>query len=143
MHAQGVLAREPLEQSSELGTTGVSEAAAAKLGSWIEVHSALDKGVGLHFDVPATYPAEAPSLRTARSMTAGERQVFGDLDVLLVLHEIAVDEKPVARNTGMLALLNDWLREAEQGIDPGETRAWEETRAALDADRTSNRKLFP
>jgi hypothetical protein len=148
--AQGVLAREATEQSAELGTAASTpESGAEGFAAWLQNYSALDKAVVLHFDIPVAYPHEPPRVRTARQMTVGEHQVLGDVDVLFVfdtrtpVRQRAADQEQAARNAGIVALLDKWLREAEQGIDPRERQAWDETRAALDADRLSTRKLFP
>lgn len=82
-------------------------------------------------------------------MTSNERQLLDDVDVWFVFHSPTtpstklIDAEQAAKNAGLLALLGEWLGEAEQGIDPEESRSWSETRAALDADRLSARKFFP
>ena len=53
------------------------------------------------------------------------------------------DPEQLLKNAGAITLVEEWLREADKGVDPKEKSEWEEIAAAIDAHRSSPRKLFP
>lgn len=150
-HAQGLLAIERPEQWIENAEpTIVQEEPKGEILAWTScAHSALDRVVVQHFDVPALYPTEVPRLRGARKLSRRERQLFNDVDVLFFVNapteraETTSNVEQIAKNADALALIDEWIREAELGIDPEEAKSWSETKAAIDKDRFSTRKLFP
>ena len=53
---------------------------------------------------------------------------------------IVIDVQQLQKNQGAISLLNSWVNE---GSTEEDTQAWETLKTNLDADRLSDRSLFP
>lgn len=89
------------------------------------------------------YGASRPGLPNRGGYLADVR-VFQEASELAALPVAKKEElEQYARNTNAIALLEQWLQDAEKGVDPNEVRVWNEAKESLEAHRTSARKLFP
>jgi hypothetical protein len=148
-HAQGFLAR-----------NAEQPAATESEPEWEDAFSQFQKRVqhltsAAHVDVrllfPTNWPSEPPQVNVywgkVYESLARARQNFHDIDVWFFLDSVTrervIDVEQAAKNAAAIALLDQWLAEAELGVDPDESQRLVATKAGLEQDRTSGRKLFP
>lgn len=104
----------------------------APLEGWYETFAG--PGVEIHYKVVDR--SEAMTGYQLFTVPSGS-----SMDVELTLVE--VDHEQARKNAGAIALLDAWLRNAEQGYDDAQARHLSEVKKSLDAERLPGQKLFP
>lgn len=147
LHAQSALAQDALARiSGDAEPSEVDDShqrISSKLDPRVFRHSELDETVTLHFDLPLRTPNDPFQLQSERSSLQNSAQMLNGTYLLREVTLKVVDCEQAIKNAGAVALLREWLRESDLGVDPSEDERWNQMKVELDADRLSVRKLFP